>query len=154
MRFSKVGLLSVAAIVTLASCASLKIENVDFGWPVESVISVGDDNVAQDKRYSIAFPTAALALEEFQNADGLKGARLRVLRNTEGYYFVTGPKFKNVYVFAPGEGMLCQEEKIPVSETGLVDPALNNRPPHVELVDGESLKKLLTSGGVAEGNQP
>jgi hypothetical protein len=151
MRFPIVGLLSVAATATLMSCASLKIENVDFGWPVESVISVGDDNVAQDKRYSINFPTTALAMEEFQNPDALKGAKLRVLRDTQGYYFVTGPKFRNVYVFEPGEGTLSQESKILVSETGLKDPALNNRTPNVELVDGDSLKKVLTPSGILEG---
>jgi len=150
MRFSIVGLLSVAATATLVSCASLKIENVDFGWPVESVVTVGEDNVAQDKRYSVAFPTAALAMEEFQNPDALRGAKLRVIRSKEGYYFVTGPKFRNVYVFEPGEGMLTQEGKILVSETGLKDPALNNRPPHVELVDGDAFKKVLTASGILE----
>lgn len=150
MRFSIVGLLSVAATAALISCASLKIENVDFGWPVESVVAVGDDNMVLDKRYSITFPTSALAMEEFENPDALKGAKLRVLRNQEGYYFVTGPKFRHVYVFGPGEGMLGQEEKILVSETGLNDPALNNRPPNVELVDGDTFKKVLTSSGILE----
>lgn len=152
MRESIVGLLSVAATATLVSCASLKIENVDFGWPVESVVTVGDDNMVQDKRYSVSFPTSALAQEEFENPDALKGKKLRVLRNQQGYYFVTGAKFRHVYVFGPGEGVLCQEEKILVSETGLSDPALNNRPPHVELVDGDAFKKILTSDGILEAN--
>jgi len=151
MRFSTVGVLSVAATATLVSCASLKIENVDYGWPVESVVTVGEDNMVLDKRYSITFPTSALAMEEFENPDALKGSKLRVIRNAQGYYFVTGPKFRHVYVFGPGEGTLSQEEKILVSETGLKDPALNNRPPNVELVDGDAFTKILTSSGVLEG---
>lgn len=150
MRFSSVGLLSLAATAMLISCASLKIENVDFGWPVESVVTVGDDNMVFDKRYSINFPTTALAMEEFQNPDALKGAQLRVLRDAQGYYFVTGPKFRHVYVFEPGEGALSQESKILVSESGLKDPALNNRAPNVELVDGDAFKKVLTPGGILE----
>jgi hypothetical protein len=151
MRFLNGGLLSVAAAATLMSCASLKIENVDYGWPVESVITVGDDNLAQDKRYSLTFPTAALATEEFQNPDALKGSRLRILRDAHGYYFVTGPKFRHVYVFQAGEGALSQESKILVSETGLLDPALNNRAPNVELVDGDAFTRILTPGGILEG---
>jgi hypothetical protein len=151
MRFPIIGLLSIAAAATLMSCASLKIENVDFGWPVESVISVGDDNMAMDKRYSVSFPTAALATEEFQNPDALKGAKLRVLREPRGYYFVTGPKFRHVYVFEPGEGALSQKTKILVSETGLKDPALNNRAPNVELVDGDAFTRVLTPDGILEG---
>jgi len=92
MRFPIIGLLSVAATATLVSCASLKIENVDFGWPVESVISVGDDNVAQDKRYSINFPTTALAMEEFQNPDALKGRQASRPERRPGVLFRDRPE--------------------------------------------------------------
>jgi hypothetical protein len=74
---------------------------------------------------------------------------LRLLRNEEGYYFMTGPKFKHVYVFEPGASELVLQSKILVSEAGLKTPALNQRSPHVEVVDGK-WKRLLSIDSIVE----
>jgi hypothetical protein len=94
-----------------------------------------------------------LAIEEFQDSSALIGTSLRLIRSEEGYYFVTGPKFKHVYVFTPGASELNLKSKIEISETGLKSPALNQRTPYVELVDGKTLKKLLTSDNIVEEKQ-
>ena len=89
-------------------------------------------------------------MEEFQDSTALRGAKLRLLRSNEGYYFLTGPRFKHVYVFAPGAAALSLNKAILVAEGGLKNPALNQRPPYVELLDGEGFRRLLTNDDIAE----
>jgi len=141
-------------ILFLPSCASLTLEQVDFGWPVEGVLVVNNANYIEEGRYALAFNVAQLALEEFQDSTALRGATLRVLRNTEGYYFITGPKFKNAYVFSPGPHELSLKSKIEVTKYVLRNPAFNQRPPYVELIDGDNYRVLLTSDETVEGKKP
>ncbi len=79
--------------------------------------------------------------------------KVRLIRSSEGYYFLTGPRFKNVYVFESGEAELSLKTKIEVSKGGLANPALNQRPPNIELVDGDSFRKLLSSDDIVEGKK-
>ena len=139
-----------AALLVFSSCSSLKMDHVDFGWPVESVVTVSNTNKIEDLRYSVSAWVAGLAQEEFQDSTALHGAKLRLLRSSEGYYFLTGPRFKHVYVFSPGPSSLILNKSIPVAEGGLRNPALNQRPPYVELVDGDNFHVLLTSDDIVE----
>lgn len=142
------GLLVAGAFA--AGCSSLTLTDVDQGWPVEAVTKVGRDNRIADNRYALSARVTPLAIEEFQDSSALIGKDLRVLRNHQGYYFVTGQSFKNVYVFDGSGGAFSLSEKIEVSQAGLSNPALNQRTPYVELVDG-SLKMLLDADGVVKG---
>jgi hypothetical protein len=142
-------LLIPAALV--GGCASLTLEDVDSGWPVEAVVKVGKDNRIQDTRYALSARVTALAVEEFQDSSALIGKELRILRNHSGYYFVTGQKFRNVYVFESSNSSFALESTIEVSQTGLANPALNQRTPYVELVDGTA-KQLLDEDGIVKGN--
>jgi len=144
-------LASVAAAVFLPSCSTLTLEQVNFGWPVESIVTVNSMNRAEEGRYALSFPVGPLAFTEFKDSTTLVGASLRVIRNTEGLYFVTGPRFKNVYVFSPDAGVLKLSQAIEVSQTGLKAPALNQRPPYIELIDGEDPARYLTGAALLEG---
>jgi len=139
-----------AALLVFSSCSSLKMDYVDFGWPVESVVTVSSVNKIEDLRYSVSAWVAGLAQEEFQDSTALHGAKLRLLRSSEGYYFLTGPRFKHVYVFSPGPSSLILNKSIPVAEGGLRNPALNQRTPYVEVVDGDNFHVLLTSDDIVE----
>ena len=141
-------------LIVLPSCASLELDRVDFGWPVESELTVDNTGMVKEGHYAIAFSVSRLSLEEFQDSTALRGTRIRLIRNTEGYYFITGPKFKNVYVFRPADRALDLRSTIAVSPTGLRSPALNQRPPYVELVDNEHVSILLTSDEIVEGKKP
>jgi hypothetical protein len=143
----------VAVLMAVTSCSSLRLDGVDFGWPVESVVTVSGTNMIEDIRYSVKAEVAPLAQEEFQDSTALRGARLRLLRSSEGYYFLTGVKFKHVYVFSPGPSSLTLYRAIPVSDGGLRNPALNQRPPYVELLDGDALRTLLTSDDIVEAKK-
>lgn len=136
----------------LAACASLTLEQVNYGWPVESVLVVGDNNTVTDGRHAISFNVAPLAEREFKRPDALKGKEIRLLRSAEGYYFVTGSQFKHVYVFAPNAGELHLYNELEVSEQGLKRPALNQRAPYIELVDGAAVRLLLTGDDILESH--
>ena len=143
-------ILFVPILATLCGCSTLTIKDVDFAWPVESVLPVGPGDRVEDRRYSITFEATDLAVAEFQDSLALQGTTLRLLRSAEGYYFVTGKKFKHVYVFKQDSHELSLMRQITVAPTGLNDPALNQRPPHVELIDGTGLRLLLTRDGIFE----
>ena len=143
-------LLSILCMVLLLSCSSLTLDNVDYGWPVESVTTVSSENMVTEGRYSLNFNIAPVAQEEFQDTTALRGSKIRILRDQEGYYFLTGPRFKHVYVFKPGRHELKEEKIIEISQTGLQNPALNLRPPYVELIDGEGFKRIMDRGGIIE----
>jgi hypothetical protein len=136
------------SLFALASCG-LTIENVRYGWPVESVLPVGDDNMIQDERYGIRFMVTAIAQEEFESPGALRGKEIRLIQSAEGLYFITAKRFKHVYVLRPGESELKLENSILVAEHGLQDPAFNQRPPFVELLDGGKVIRL-TADGIAE----
>jgi len=138
------------ALLCLSGCSTLTLEQVDYGWPVESVVTVSPSNVIEDVRYAVRAGVGPVASEEFQDSTALKGAKLRLLRSADGYYFLTGARFKHVYVFTPGPATLVLNRAIPVTETGLRSPALNQRPPYVELVDGDNFRRLLTSDDIVE----
>ncbi len=141
-------------LLAFPSCAPLELDRVDFGWPVESELAVDNNGMVREGHYAIAFSVVQLSLEEFQDSTALRGTKIRLLRNTEGNYFITGPRFKNVYVFKSVERALDLKSKITVSSTGLRNPALNQRPPYVELVDNGHASILLTSDEIVEGKKP
>ncbi len=139
------GHLSAFVLLFLVSaCSTVTLENANFAWPVESVLSVNSMNIIEEGRYAFAVNVAPLAEAEFKDSTALRGKPLRVIRNAQGYYFVTAPHFKKVYVFRTGEGTFEGVNAILVTESGLNQPALNQRPPYIELLDGSAPPKYLT----------
>lgn len=145
-------MISVALLLLGTACSMLTLQPADFSWPVESLLKVDDQgNVAED-RYSTSFNTIGLFYEEFQDSLAYKGKSIHLIRNNWGDYFITGDEFKNVYVFKAHEGTLELEKKIFISEFGLKTPALNQRTPYIELLDGDN-KIYLTSDGIDGGSK-
>jgi len=137
-------------IPLIAACSVLTLQPANFSWPLESVLPVDDQGNVADDRYSVQFNIKGLFYEELQDSLAYKGKELRVIRNNEGFYFITAPKFKNVYVFNADEGTLALHKKIFISEMVLDKPAFNQRDSYIELIDGD--KKInLTSQGIEGG---
>lgn len=132
-------------LVLIPACSTVTLENANFGWPVEAVLTVNSMNMIEEGRYAFVVNVAPLATAEFQDSTALRGKALRIIRNAQGYYFVTGPRFKNVYVFRAGEGSFEGVTSIRVSETGLNQPAFNQRHPFIELLDGSAPPHYLTN---------
>ena len=144
-------LASAAASVVLIACGTT-IDGVRYAWPVESVLTVGNNNLVEDGRHGLTFSVGAIAEKEFADSTSLRGKDIRLLRDNEGFYFLTGKKFKNVYVLSSGTASLHVKSQIEVAPRGLDDPALNQRLPYVELVDGKMVVKL-TEDDIVEGKK-
>ena len=149
MNYIKIFLI-LASITFLAACSSLLLEPAQFSWPIESVLKVDKDGFAKEERYAINFNTKALFFEETQDSLSYAGKTIRLIRNNEGFYFMTSTDFKNVYVFSVQKNAFSLKNKIPVKETGLSNPAFNQRSPFIELLDDGKTYKL-TSEGIEEG---
>jgi hypothetical protein len=116
------------------------------------VLSVNDNGKVTEDRYSIEVNTVGLFFEEFQDSLSYRGKEIRMIRDNQGFYFMTASNFKNVYVFKAEDGALKLEKKIFISEFGLQAPAFNQRDPYIELVDGTN-KMNLTHKGIEGGSK-
>ena len=132
-----------------AACSVLTLQPANFSWPLESVLPVDDNGKVTEDRYSLEVNTVGLFFEEFQDSLAYKGKEVRMIRDNQGFYFITASKFKNVYVFKVDEGKMVLSNKIFISEFSLQAPAFNQRDPYIELIDGTN-KMNLTYKGVVE----
>ena len=148
MKYSRIFITLLAATL-LGGCASLQLQPVDFSWASEEILDVGSNGTVSAKRYSSEFNVKALLQTEFA-ADTMaaKGTKMvRVIRDKAGYYFITGPNFKNVYVFINGDASLSLSNTIAVSpEKRMEDPKFNQRDAYIELLNGGSTVRLTKSG--------
>lgn len=145
----------IALIITLmilTACSTLKLSPAEFGWPIESVLKIDENGFAKEDRYSFTFNTKALFMEEMQDSMAYRGKDLRIIRNNDGYYFITTKGFKNVYIFETAEKSFSLKEKITINEYGLNNPFFNQRSTYIELVDGD-FKAYLTSEGLQGGTK-
>lgn len=138
----------IAGLLTYSGCSSLTLQSANFSWPVESVLPVNSDGNVVDQRYSIEFNTLPLFFEEYQDSSAYAGKEVRLIRDQQGYYYMTANEFKNVYVFQAEEGELILENKISISETGILRPAFNQRGTYIELIDANNKSFSLTHNGI------
>ena len=138
--------LTIVVATLLSSCSSLTLTPAEFSWPLESVLKIDNKGFAKEDRNSISFDTRALFLEETKDSLGYADKTLRLIRNNEGFYFMTAANFKNVYVFSVTKNAFSLENKIQINETGLSNPAFNQRSPFIELVDEGKIFKLTSEG--------
>ncbi len=144
---------SFGVLWAMAGCSGLTLRPVDYAWPVESVLKVDGKGMVEETRYLLTFNAKPLLYAETGDSSNVGGHTLRMIRDGEGFYFVTGPRFKNVYVFKSGEGSLSLESKITISEKGMDSPALNQRKPYVQLLNGSDKPRLLSKSGIQEGGK-
>lgn len=141
------------SFLILAGCSSLTLKPGDFAWPVESVLKVDDKGLVQDDRYSFSLNVKELLFAETQDSVNITNVTLRMIRDVQGYYFVTAAKFKNVYVFKHIEGALKLANKILVAQNGLDTPAFNQRAPYIQLMNEQNPPVMLTKEGILEGGK-
>ena len=149
MNFSKIFLI-IATVFSVAACSSLNLTPADFAWPLETVLKIDKDGFVKEDRYSLKFNTQNLFLAETEDSLGYAGKSIRLIRNDEGFYFMTAADFKNIYIFSVEKDAFVLKNTIQINETGLKNPALNQRSPYIELVD-EGMIYKLTSEGIEEG---
>ena len=140
-----------AGLLIYTACSSLTLQSANFAWPVESVLLVNSDGIVVDQRYSVEFNTRPLFFEEHQDSSAYLNKEIRLIRDQQGYYYMTANEFKNVYVFQAEEGKLILENKIAISESGIVKPAFNQRNTYIELIDANNKILSLTHQGIEGG---
>jgi hypothetical protein len=139
------------SFIVLAGCSSLTLRPGDFGWPIESVLKVDEKGMIEDKQYYFSINVKDLLYNETQDSVNISNVTMRIIRDMNGYYFMTASKFKNVYVFEQIEGGLKLMNKILVAQDGIENPAFNQRPPYIQLLNGQNPSILLTNEGILEG---
>ena len=149
MRLSLI--LIFAALIFYTACSTLKLQSANFSWPIESVLHVDDNGNVREQKYSVEFNTLPVFYEEYNDSTSYRGKKLRLIRDAQGYYYLTAGNFKNVYVFQAENGELTLQNKIPISETGIINPAFNQRTTYIELIDGDNNKLSLTHEGIEGG---
>jgi hypothetical protein len=110
-------------------------------------LEVNDDGFVTEERYSLSFNTINMFFEETEDSTSHLNKQVRLIRDVKGYYFITSDNFKNVYVFNAYDGGLKLENKILISEAGINNPAFNQRPPYIELLEGGN-QHLLSKDGI------
>ena len=145
----KIAILLLSSLLT-AGCSSLVLKPADFSWPIEDELKVDSRGMVQESRYSIALNVKPLLYDETKDSTDVNGRTINIIRDARGFYFLTGPQFKNVYVFRQGDGGFTLEKKIAVSKEGLSTPAFNQRVPYIELVNGNDKPIMLTKDGIQE----
>lgn len=139
-------------ILFLPACSGIVLEPSDFAWPVESVIKVNDDGTIEEKRYSLSFDAKNLFLAETGDSLAYLDRELRIIRDQKGYYYMTAERFKNIYVFNVSDGKFSLSTKIEIAgeeQPGLTKPAFNQRPPFIELLNGDQ-KIMISNEGIKE----
>ncbi len=144
-------LVSIGFLVSilLVGCSSLQLQPADFSWAAEEIIEVGSKGMVDAKRYSVAFTVTPLLAQEFA-ADSMAAKNtkeIRLIRDKAGFYYLTGKKFKNVYVLVQSEGALAVNNTLTISaEKPMDDPKFDQKDSYIELWNGKE-KLQLTKGG-------
>jgi len=149
----KGALIVVISSLLLTGCSPLMLKPADFAWPIELVLTVDHKGMVQDQRYSLSLGVKELLFAETQDSVNVSKHTLHIIRDIRGYYFITGAKFKNVYVFEQAEGGLKLASKILIKEQGLNDPAFNQKSPYIQLLSEKNKPVLLSKDGIQEGGK-
>ncbi|MEX0720843.1 MAG: hypothetical protein WD059_09260 [Balneolaceae bacterium] len=157
MTFQKVTTtICLFSIIFLGSAckSAFVVENVDYAHQIESVLTPDEDGMVNDLRHGISFNILPLQLQEFGSDSQVEIDEVRMIRNSQGFYFITANQFNNVYVMEPGQGELKLKTKIEVSEEGLSSPAFNLRNSLVQLVELDKERVFsLTENGIQDVNE-
>lgn len=138
--------IALAVIPLLAACSSIILKPVNFGWPIEDVLKSDNNGTVMEKRHSLSFNITPLYQAEFGDSTTADSKEIRIIRNTEGFYFITAKDFKSVYMFSAGSGTLNLENKFVVSGEGLNDPVFNQRNTYIELIDSKNIYEITAKG--------
>ncbi|HET56621.1 MAG TPA: hypothetical protein ENN33_15610 [Ignavibacteria bacterium] len=138
---------AITLLLLVIGCSSLTLEPANFAWPIESVLTTDDQGNVYIERFTTGFNASNLFRAEFGEATEIANKELRVIRDQLGYYVMTSPGFMNVYVFEVDNGALVRVNKIFISKEGIMNPVLNQRMPHIELISN-GVSYLLDSKGL------
>ena len=142
-------------IVFMTGCKqSMVISKVDYSQSIESVLTPNEEGIVEDVEHGLKFSIMPLQYAESQDTSSVTTKEVRYIRGQEGYYYITAPNYRNVYVMTPENSSLKLEKKLEVAENGISQPAFNQRTSYIQLLNlssGESWK--LNPEGVVKESQ-
>lgn len=132
-------LLLIAGAFLVAGCGpSLVISDVDYSQPIESVSRPDSSGWVELPRQGLAFSIMPLQHAETGDTSTVSTEEVRMIRGREGFYYVTAPSYTHVYLFRPEKSELVLERRIAITETGIENPAFNQRNPYVVLINRDT----------------
>jgi hypothetical protein len=140
------------AILALPGCASVTVKPVDFSWSFESVLTVDSAGYAKGEPKTLAFNAGELFRAEMKDPGAAAGKTIRIIRDSGGYYFITAPGFKHVYIFTGMDKKLSLKKKVLIDKQGMEKPFFNRRDQGVELVANGRMY-LLSRKGIVSGEK-
>jgi len=126
------------ALIVTGCKQSMVISKVDYSQSIESVLTPDENGVVKDVQHGLTFNILPLQYAETQDTSSVTTNEVRYIRGKEGFYYITAPNYKNVYVMAPEKSKLKLKKKLSISETGIAQPALNQRSTFIQLVNQSS----------------
>ncbi|MEL7834689.1 hypothetical protein [Fodinibius sp. Rm-B-1B1-1] len=131
-----VTMVSVIAALLLTGCKqSMVISQVDYSQSIESVLQPDEDGTVEDKKHGLKFNIKPIQFAETQDSSSVTTEQVRYIRGQEGYYYITAPDYKHVYVMAPEKNKLVLRETLKVSDEGIGEPAFNQRLSYIQLLN-------------------
>lgn len=135
----KIAIIMLVSVSGLIGCKqSMVISRVDYSQSIESVLTPNKNGMVEDVQHGLKFNVKPLQYAETQDTSSVTTHQIRYIRGSEGYYYITAPDYKNVYVMAPEKDKLKLEKKIKVADNGLQKPAFNQRATYIQLIDQSS----------------
>lgn len=142
---------TITILLVSVGCRTFVVEDVNYSQQIESVLIPEEDGKVFDARHALEFNILPFQFQELKDSSSVLIDEVRLIRNAQGYYFITANKFNQVYVMSPEKSAMKLVKKISVSETGLISPAFNLRTPYVQLIELESDTVInLTIKGIAK----
>jgi len=149
-------LIGMFTSLAMIGCSSLQLQPADFAWQADEILAINSNGMVSAKQYSVAFTVTPLLAKEFAtDSAALKNTNeVRLIRDKAGFYYLTGKKFKNVYVLAQSEGALAVSNTIAISvEKAMDDPKFDQKDTYIELWNGSEKYQLTKGGSVLMGGK-
>lgn len=137
--------------VLLAGCKqSMMISDVNYSYPIETVLNPNEEGVVEDIQHGLSFSILPLQYVETQDTSSVTTKEVRLIRGSEGFYYITASGYSNVYVMVPEESSLKLKKKIEIKEQGIEEPAFNQRNTYIQLLNRKTNEAYtLTAEGIA-----
>ncbi len=137
--------------LVLGGCKStFELKSVDYSMLLETVLAPEQNGMVSDRGYGLKFNVRPIQYLETGDSTQVN-TEYRVIRDVNGYYYITSPGFKNVYIMKPTENAMKLHKQVLVATEGLERPAFNQRNPMIQLIYGGSRSIMLHQDGVVGG---
>lgn len=135
-------------IFIFSSCSTFKIENVKYGWNGEYFAEPDENGDFTIPKNSMKFNILKL-LEEEGIKNKITDIKLRIIRDDEGYFYITGDKFKYIWVFKTDESSLKLKNKIELLKgRTLEDPKFNEKKPNIKVFLKDKSEFIINKDGI------